>query len=244
MTTPTFVHCLFEQSGTFRDQFRNINIPAEDYDIQNDYGKTDHIIDLFKEIDSAYYGKPSIFDSMQPDHLLMALFPCIYFCSDSMQHFSGTSYNYRNFTADEITSDIIDRAQCRYLFYTRLLKLICICQRRSLRLIIENPATQPHYLLMAQNFPLRPAYVDRNRTLRGDYFTKPTAYWAVNCELSLQFTMDRSKEIRTIEHSRKGDKAGECSKERSEISPRYAYHFIHDQILGIVQPYTQTQIPF
>lgn len=33
MTTPTFVHCLFEQSGTFRDQFRNINIPAEDYDL-------------------------------------------------------------------------------------------------------------------------------------------------------------------------------------------------------------------
>jgi hypothetical protein len=44
------VHCLFEQSGTFRDQFRNLGYEAYDYDIKNDYGKTDHIIDLFAEI--------------------------------------------------------------------------------------------------------------------------------------------------------------------------------------------------
>lgn len=50
------VHCLFEQSGTFRDQFIGFGIPAIDYDIKNDYGKTDVIIDLFNEIEKAYGG--------------------------------------------------------------------------------------------------------------------------------------------------------------------------------------------
>ena len=44
------VHCLFEQSGTFKNEFIRLGIPAEDYDILNDFGQTDHVIDLFKEI--------------------------------------------------------------------------------------------------------------------------------------------------------------------------------------------------
>ena len=44
------VHCLFEQSGTFKNEFIKLGIPAEDYDILNDFGQTDHVIDLFAEI--------------------------------------------------------------------------------------------------------------------------------------------------------------------------------------------------
>lgn len=43
-------HCLFEQSGTFKNQFRALGIEAEDYDILNDFGETDHVIDLFEQI--------------------------------------------------------------------------------------------------------------------------------------------------------------------------------------------------
>lgn len=50
------VHCLFEQSGTFKNEFRNLGIPAEDYDIQNNFGETDHVVDLFAEIEKAYAG--------------------------------------------------------------------------------------------------------------------------------------------------------------------------------------------
>lgn len=53
-------HCFFEQSGTFKNEFIKLGIPAEDYDIQDNFGETDHVIDLFKEIDDAYYGNPSI----------------------------------------------------------------------------------------------------------------------------------------------------------------------------------------
>lgn len=48
------VHCFFEQSGTFKNEFIKLGIPAEDYDIQNNFGETDHVIDLFGEIDRAY----------------------------------------------------------------------------------------------------------------------------------------------------------------------------------------------
>ena len=36
------VHCLFEQSGTFKNEFKKLGIPAEDYDIQNNFAQTDH----------------------------------------------------------------------------------------------------------------------------------------------------------------------------------------------------------
>lgn len=48
------VHCFFEQSGTFKNEFIKLGIPAEDYDIQNNFGETDHVVDLFSEIDTAY----------------------------------------------------------------------------------------------------------------------------------------------------------------------------------------------
>ena len=44
------VHCLFEQSGTFKKEFIKLGISAYDYDIQNKYGETDFICDLFSEI--------------------------------------------------------------------------------------------------------------------------------------------------------------------------------------------------
>ena len=58
------VHCFFEQSGTFKNEFIKLGIPAEDYDIQNNFGQTDHQIDLFAEIEKGYENQPSIFDKI------------------------------------------------------------------------------------------------------------------------------------------------------------------------------------
>lgn len=44
------VHCLFEQSGTFKNEFKKLGIDAIDYDIQNEFGETDRVIDLFGQI--------------------------------------------------------------------------------------------------------------------------------------------------------------------------------------------------
>ena len=49
-------HCLFEQSGTFKNEFKKLGIEAYDYDILDDFGETDFIVDLFSEIEQAYRG--------------------------------------------------------------------------------------------------------------------------------------------------------------------------------------------
>lgn len=56
MTINGKVHCFFEQSGTFKNEFRKLGYEAYDYDIQNNFGETDHVIDLFAEIEKAYSG--------------------------------------------------------------------------------------------------------------------------------------------------------------------------------------------
>ena len=61
-TTINKVHCFFEQSGTFKNQFKLLGVEAEDYDINNDFNETDHVIDLFAEIRKGFNDEPSIID--------------------------------------------------------------------------------------------------------------------------------------------------------------------------------------
>lgn len=49
-------HCMFEQSGTFKNEFKKLGYDAQDYDILNDFGETDKVVDLYAEIDKAYGG--------------------------------------------------------------------------------------------------------------------------------------------------------------------------------------------
>lgn len=44
------VHCFFEQSGTFKKEFRKLGYEAYDYDIRNEFNETDFVVDLFSEI--------------------------------------------------------------------------------------------------------------------------------------------------------------------------------------------------
>lgn len=53
-------HCLFEQSGTFKNEFKKLGIEAYDYDILNEYGQTDFQVDLFAEIRGGVRGKAVI----------------------------------------------------------------------------------------------------------------------------------------------------------------------------------------
>ena len=92
------VYCLFEQSGTFKNEFKKLGINAEDYDILNDFGETDHITDLFTEIDNAYDGKPSLFDSVGANDLVIAFFPCTRFECIIPLAFRGEQLQQKNWT--------------------------------------------------------------------------------------------------------------------------------------------------
>lgn len=50
------VHCLFEQSGVFKNEFRKLGYESYDCDLQNNFGETDYQIDLFAEVEKAYAG--------------------------------------------------------------------------------------------------------------------------------------------------------------------------------------------
>lgn len=105
------VHCMFEQSGTFKNEFIKLGIPAEDYDIQNNFGQTDHVIDLFAEIEKGYNDKPSIFDDIIPDDLIVAFFPCIYFTgSTNPCYYRLDNLNYKSLTLREKFEKILERS--------------------------------------------------------------------------------------------------------------------------------------
>lgn len=90
------VHCLFEQSGTFKIAFKKYGIEAYDYDIQNEFNETDYVTDLFEEIDRGYQGEPSLFDKISLDDLIFAFFPCIRFENQIMLWFRGQSASQKN----------------------------------------------------------------------------------------------------------------------------------------------------
>ena len=54
--TKMTAHLLFEQSGTFKNEFKKLGVDAYDYDVLNDYGETDYVIDIFDEITKSYEG--------------------------------------------------------------------------------------------------------------------------------------------------------------------------------------------
>lgn len=231
------VHCFFEQSGTFKNEFKKLGIPAEDYDIQNNFGETDHVVDLFKAIEDAYEGKPSLFDQVGGEDLIVAFFPCIYFSSLSQMEMSLTSVNVRNKPMAERYAFVLDRSRNRQRFLELIIKLMGVCELKGIRLIVENPWAMQTYL--KNGFIKPPTFVDNNRMLRGDYFVKPTAYWFVSCEPTHGFTEQYDKKRTRILDSKGSAQAGICSEERSMISPDYARNFICDFILGKEQLGTQ-----
>ena len=132
-------HCLFEQSGTFKNEFKKLSYEAYDYDIQNEFGETDYVIDLFSEISGAYDGRPSIFDKIETDDLILAFFPCTYFSDQGSRHLCCTAYQYKNYTVEQKCEVAMKRHRKLSLFYEILNKLVIVCQRKKLRLVIENP---------------------------------------------------------------------------------------------------------
>lgn len=236
------VHCFFEQSGTFKKEFIKLGIHAEDYDIQDDFGETDHVVDLFKDIKKAWKNKPSIFDKIDKDKdLIVAFFPCIRFCALSQMNLNLNARRYCNKTPREVITGILKFSKERETYFRLITKLVGICLIRKIRIIIENPWTGYSHLTW---WLKKPDIVDTNRTLRGDYMVKPTAFWFFNCVPTYGFSymhVDKSKLKYFNVHNQHKDKenivssskiSGICSEERSMISSDYARNFICDFILG------------
>ena len=219
-------HCFFEQSGTFKNEFKKLGYDAEDYDILNDFGETDHVLDLFAEIEKAYGGGSSIFDSIQSEDQIIAFFPCIRFECKIPLWFRGEAMQQKQWNDVEKLEYSMNLQHEVGELYKLISELIIVCIRKNIKLIIENPYTQPHYLTLY--FPIKPKLIDQDRSERGDNMKKPTQYWFINREPSNNFIF----EPQIINERRVHDRInGNRKVVRSLISSDYANRFIREFII-------------
>ncbi len=220
------VWCFFEQSGTFRDRFIELGIPSVDCDIQNEYGKTDIQIDLFNEIEKAYNGEVSLFDNISSEDLIMAFFPCIRFTLQAELLFNCVAKQYCHKSDYDKVTLAMQFERERYELFTLFCKMVQVCIFKHIRIIIENPYDNNHYLV--RYFPLKSKVIDFDRRTRGDFFKKPTQYWFINCEPSYNY--DSLFKVQVIQACSK-KVTNCCTRVRSEISSVYALQFIQEFIL-------------
>lgn len=231
-------HCLFEQSGTFKNEFIKLGIEAEDYDILNNFGETDNVIDIFCQIKDCYEGKKTIFDNIDKDDLIIAFFPCVRFENQINLLFRGQNAGQKNWSLEQKMEYCINLEKERAELYEIFTKLFLICIKKGLKLIVENPYAKEHYI--TRYWCYKPLIVDKDRRDDGDYYAKPTQYWFLNCEPTYNFLLDAIEyndlgckdTIRMMKKEHWGKTGAESIKEaRSMISPTYANKFIRRYLL-------------
>lgn len=228
-------YCFFEQSGTFKNEFRKLGIEAYDYDILDEYGQTDFQLDLFKEIRGGYEGKPSIFDNITKDDLIIAFFPCVRFEDQIALSFRGQASEIKKWSdKDKMLYDMKLMSELKDL-YELVNKMFIICIDRGLRLIMENPYSVQHFL--RRYWCLEPSVIDTDRRENGDYFRKPTQFWFLNCTPKNNFLTDGysynsvGSTWDTLCKDHYGDFARNRTEARSFMHPDYANRFIRRYIL-------------
>lgn len=219
-------HLFFEQSGTFKNELKKLGYEAIDYDILNDFGQTDVVIDLFAEIEKSHAREGSIFDNITEDDMIIAFFPCVRFEDQIIMNMKGVHYGSEKWSdLKKIEYSMRLHSELAHM-YQLISKLAIVCIKRGIPLVIENPYSSQHYL--ARYWPLKPAIIDRDRRRDGDWYKKPTQYWFINCEPqnNILFESIEYVEERKIEKKRN-------QVQRSMIHPQYANRFLRQYILPI-----------
>lgn len=219
------VHCLFEQSGTFKKVFEGLGYRAVDYDIHKTEN-VDVVIDLFEQIDLADMEMTqTIFDAIKKNDLVVAFFPCTYFSDQSQLLSRGDNYGQKEWSIEEKLKYSMDKMEKRMLFYKYLSTLCLIAIKKDFRLIIENPYGKVNFL--KHFFPIKPGLVIKDRREMGDVYEKPTQFFFINCEPEFKLCGDCFIKVdgqKTVERT--------CGFNRSVISAAFAKNFIETFIIG------------
>lgn len=220
-------HLLFEQSGTFKNVLKEQGFIAYDYDILNNCSQTDFQIDLFQEIENEFENlinkksNRTIFTNMTAENdFIIAFFPCTHFCDANQLQYrlwnAGKKLDFNN----KIVVRLLKRNHERARYFDLYLKFCFICKSKGIKTIIENPASSgnKNYLIMFS--PIELSYYEKDRSLFGDSFKKPTNYFAINFEMKETFLMyDKNYNLKNVERD------AYCMSSRSEITPVYALNF-------------------
>lgn len=177
-----------------------------------------------------YEGRASIFDKINDDDIVLAFFPCTRFESRIPLWFRGETQQQKNWTEMQKLEYAMDLHQELHEFYLLISKLVIIAKRRGLKMIIENPYTQPHYL--TTYWCVKPTIIDRDRMQNGDYYKKPTQYWFINVKPKQNLILEPIDYVETQAISRVKKKDGISVKtQRSMIHPQYVSRFIRQYVI-------------
>lgn len=206
------VHCLFEQSGTFKNAFKKLGIVAYDYDINNNFNQTDFQIDIFQEMES-------IINKIKKEDLIIAFFPCTFFSDMNELLFTCNHKKLQNMETIKKIVYTKSRHRWRNEYYSWLCNLIILCLEKGIKLIIENPKSK----FLQNTLPIKPTIIEEDRRTRGDWYQKPTFYYFINFKPKNNYTYDYSFMTKKV--------VNESGIDRSLMSPQYAENFIKDHIL-------------
>lgn len=177
-----------------------------------------------------YCGKPSIFDTFSKDDLIVAFFPCTRFEAKIPLGFRGEMAQQKNWDDLKKLKYSMKLHDELHELYELISMMVCVCIEKGLRIVIENPYTQPHYL--TTYWCIKPTLIDRDRSLNGDYYKKPTQYWFVNCEPETNFIFEPIENVETYVVDGKRNRDDISKKvERSLMHPQYANRFIRQKII-------------
>lgn len=182
-------------------------------------------------------GGQSIFDEMSSDDLILAFFPCTRFECQCQMLFAGTAYQFTNVSDEyKLKYDIKLHKELHDL-YCLLCKMCLVVIDKGLKMVIENPVNQPHYLTMY--WSIKPRIVDKDRTQNGDYMKKPTQFFFINCEPknNLVFESIQHVDMRNVERLTNQEKDRKTL--RSEIHPQYANRFIRKYLIDYEQDFSK-----
>lgn len=155
-----------------------------------------------------------------------------------MLHFRGQAFQQKDWSLEKkmiYDMNLLDEVN---KMYDLVNYMFLICIRKGLRLIMENPYSEEHFL--RRYWCYLPAIIDKDRRENGDYYKKPTQYWFLNCEPSNNLLwealpVNELGGTDTIRMMKKEDyiKTGADTKRtaRSMIHPDYANRFIRQYIL-------------
>lgn len=183
-----------------------------------------------QKLGGGYNGESSIFNKFDKDDLIVAFFPCTRFEAKIPLGFRGEMYQQKNWDTVSKLKYSMKLHEELHELYELISMMVCVCIEKELRLIIENPYTQPHYL--TTYWCIRPTLIDHDRSQNGDYYKKPTQYWFVNCEPETNFIFEPIENVETYVVDGKRNRDDISKKvERSLMHPQYANRFIRQKII-------------
>ena len=151
---------------------------------------------------------------------IIAFFPCTHFCDANQLQYRLLIGGKKCELDKKSVSRLISRNKERAKYFELYLKFCFICKEKGIRTIIENPASSGDKNYLVQFSPIDVAYHEKDRSLFGDNFKKPTNYFAINFTMQEDFLIfDKTSNIKNIYKETYG-----C-RERSEITSRYAENF-------------------